>query len=136
MGLLTIRSIKARQPKVKVVVFTQSTSSKDMLGAITNGADGYLLKDSRGETLLRELEAVMLSGTVFSPAPSPPPFQTLTSREVTVLEMACYSAKEAGARLFITSNTVKYHVGGIRRRLLLTNRAEYITWAAGHVPLA
>ncbi len=55
----------------------------------------------------------------------------LTKRQREILEMvaAGLSYKEVGAILHLSENTVKYHMGGIVRRLHQKNREQVIAYA-------
>jgi two-component system NarL family response regulator len=56
---------------------------------------------------------------------------TLTKRQKEILEMVATgsSYKEVGATLHLSENTVKYHMGGIVRRLNQKNREQVVAYA-------
>jgi DNA-binding NarL/FixJ family response regulator len=60
-----------------------------------------------------------------------PPETILTLRQREILEMvaAGLSYKEVGALLHLSENTVKYHMGGIVRRLHQKNREQVVAYA-------
>jgi DNA-binding NarL/FixJ family response regulator len=57
--------------------------------------------------------------------------QDLTPRQRQILEMVAGGAtnKEVGAALYVSENTVKYHMGEILQRLHARNRAQLVTYA-------
>ncbi len=59
------------------------------------------------------------------------PGQDLTARQRQILEMVAGGAtyKEIGTALFVSENTVKYHMGEIIQRLHARNRAQVVTYA-------
>ncbi len=148
-GLAALRLIKAELPAVRIVMLTMSAQDEDLFEAIKNGACGYLLKTQdtgeffallagveRGEAALSSgLAARILDEFGRQPAlppateKAPPP--GLSAREVEVLTLVAQGLtyKEAGAKLFVTERTIKYHMGEIVRRLHLRNRAQVIEYA-------
>jgi len=67
-------------------------------------------------------------------AATPPPdglIEPLTTREREVLEQLVDGAsnKEIAARLFVSENTVKYHLKNILQKLHLHNRAQVVAYA-------
>ncbi len=60
---------------------------------------------------------------------------TLTDREREVLDLLVQgitSNRELAERLFVSENTVKYHLRNILRKLHLQNRAQVIAYAVRH----
>jgi len=59
------------------------------------------------------------------------PEEELTRRQHEILEMVAGGAsyKEVGAALFVSENTVKYHMGEILQRLHAANRAQVVMYA-------
>jgi two-component system nitrate/nitrite response regulator NarL len=147
-GVEATRVIKAKHPEMKVVVLTGSDDTDDLLEAMRSGADGYLLKDLTAEELLEELDTVARNGVCMSPSMAGKLFKEvrgrseaprldhinadLSAREIEVLELIGqgYSNPVIGSRLFVTENTIKYHVKRIRGKLNLENRSQLVAWAA------
>jgi DNA-binding NarL/FixJ family response regulator len=148
-GLAALRRIKAELPAIRIVMLTMSAEDEELFEAIKDGACGYLLKTqdtdeffalladvARGETALspglaaRILEEFGRQATLPPAAVKAPP-PSLSKREIEVLTLVAQGLtyKEAGARLFVTERTIKYHMGEIVRRLHLRNRAQVIEYA-------
>jgi DNA-binding NarL/FixJ family response regulator len=149
-GLAATRAISAEMPDAKVVVLTASEEDADLFEAVKSGAQGFLPKDleagqffallagvARGEPaftpalarkLLREFaQPTMAAGAHGEPA--------LTVREREVLELLVQgvtSNRALADRLFVSENTIKYHLRNILDKLHLQNRAQVIAYALRH----
>jgi two-component system, NarL family, response regulator NreC len=62
-----IREIKIIKPDVKVLIFTMRESKAYLNQALTDGAEGYLLKEDADSELLSAIETVRKGGTYISP---------------------------------------------------------------------
>jgi DNA-binding NarL/FixJ family response regulator len=131
-------------------VLTASEDDEDLFEAIKSGAQGFLPKDleaghffqllegvTRGEPALTPLLARKVLGALARPEPAPPTAaaETLTDRERSVLELLVQgvtSNRELADRLFVSENTVKYHLRNILQKLHLQNRAQVIAYAMRH----
>ena len=149
-GLSATRIICAELPAVKVVVLTASEQDADLFEAIKSGAHGFLPKDLEAERLFEHLAGVVrgepaltpgLARKVLSEFAHPTPTRPerapddLTDRERQVLELLVQgvtSNRELAARLFVSENTVKYHLRNILDKLHLQNRAQVIAYAMRH----
>lgn len=58
-GVLATREVKLRYPNVRVLILTTFDDSEYILDAINYGANGYLLKDSLGTTLISSIKNAM-----------------------------------------------------------------------------
>jgi len=148
-GLEATRVIKAELPDVKVVVVTVSEDEQDLFEAIKSGAEGYLLKGMSEE----ELSATLASISAGEPALSPGlaakileefarmardgagkpggPEDELTDREREVLRLVAEGAtnREIASALYISENTVSFHMKNILAKLHLKNRAQAAAFA-------
>ncbi|HSN77254.1 MAG TPA: response regulator transcription factor [Anaerolineae bacterium] len=154
-GLCATRLIHAEMPTIKIVILTTSTEEADLFEAIKSGASGYLLKNletaqlfdylvglERGEApLSRELSSRLLAEFAHQAAaldertaaflPGAPPDPELTPRQREILEMVAggLSYKEVAAALYLSENTIKYHMGEVLQRLHLKNREQAVAYA-------
>jgi DNA-binding NarL/FixJ family response regulator len=149
-GLAATRAIKAQFPDMKVVILTVSDDDQDLFEAIKSGADGYLLKNLREEEFADLVSRVNRGEPVMSPGLAkkllkefaqitqeqrrPQDEGGLTDRERQVLEQVArgLTNKEIAATLFISENTVNYHMKNIVSKLHVRNRAEVVAWALEH----
>ncbi|GBD17433.1 Transcriptional regulatory protein DegU [bacterium HR26] len=144
-GLTATRLVATELPDVRVVILTASDDEADLFEAIKSGAQGYLLKNLEADEFFRALEAVMAGEPVLTPrlarrllqelAQRPATQEqaaALTDREREILELLVQgvtSNRELAERLFISENTVKYHLKNIMSKLHLENRAQVIAYA-------
>ena len=147
-GADATRAILEEHPSCKIVFITMSEQDQDLFAAVRSGAKGYLLKNMRPAKLISSLRAVEkgesalsrsmtlrlmeeLARTKASPGLVEP---TLTRRETEVLrELAAgCSNQEIAERLFISENTVKYHVHSILEKLNISDRKDAATYAREH----
>jgi DNA-binding NarL/FixJ family response regulator len=155
-GLEATRLIKAEMPQVKIVILTVSDDDEDLFEAIKSGAEGYLLKNIKAKEFLARLSGVAKGEAAISPllatkiieefsrqmkeAVAPPSVSELTEREIDVLKLVTDGAlnKEIATTLYITENTVKYHLRNIMEKLHLRNRAQVAAYAVskGIIPHA
>jgi DNA-binding NarL/FixJ family response regulator len=153
-GLEATRLIKTKHPDIKIVMLTVSDDEQDLFEAVKSGAQGYLLKDleadrffdaldatQRGEAVLPTRLAGRLLDEFRAQARKVGEAQEgsgpLSVREEEVLDLVAQGLtnREAAERLYISENTVKYHMKNILDKLHLQNRAQVISWAARHRPL-
>lgn len=150
-GLAATRLICAEMPEVRVVVLTASDDDADLFEAVKSGAQGYLPKSLEAEEFFAFLDGVLRDEPALTPvlarkvlgefarAPKEPvqqrPGSTLTERERDVLEMlvsGVTSNRELANKLFVSENTVKYHLRNILDKLHLNNRAQVVAYAVRH----
>ncbi|GLZ31288.1 DNA-binding response regulator [Lentzea sp. NBRC 105346] len=143
-GLAAARELHAVAPGVKVVMLTTFGEDENIVRALSDGAAGFLLKDSAPEELLRAVRAVHNGEAYLSPmvtsrvvgmvASSGQPkrqeavrqVQRLTEREVEVLTLLGQGMSNAdvGQKLHMSEATVKTYVSRLLAKLGLTNRVQ------------
>lgn len=146
-GLEATRAIKAEFPDIKVIILTVSDDEQHLFEAIKSGAEGYLLKNLREEEFSELVDRLSRGEPVMSPGlarrllqefarlkqekHTPGAETVLTDREREVLEPLSkgLTNKEIAAALFISENTVNYHMKNILSKLHLRNRSEVVAWA-------
>ncbi|WP_027019159.1 LuxR C-terminal-related transcriptional regulator [Corynebacterium sputi] len=134
-GVTATEKIRSLPGAPQVLVITNYSTDADILGAVSAGAVGYLLKDSgpdeliagvrdasRGRTVLSQKIAGRLMGRLSQPAVE------LTAREVEVLELvaAGHSNRKIASQLVLTEATVKSHLVHIFTKLDVTSRTEAV----------
>ncbi|MGW0044108.1 response regulator [Rhodococcus sp. NPDC003348] len=145
-GIEATRRMTAGEPAPKVVVLTTFDNDEYVIGAISAGASGFLLKDAQPEELLAALRTVHRGDAVIAarstrrllqhvgPILSGPPQRLpddLTPREVEVLEAMAYglSNAEIAARFHVSEATVKTHVGRVLSKTDSRDRVQAVVFA-------
>ena len=147
-GLEATRLIKAELPEVRIVMVTVSDEEEDLFEAIKSGAQGYVLKNMSGDEFGRVLtdiaggEAPLSRGLAAKilaefarmtrePLAKASDKEELSEREREVLQLVAGGAtnKEIAGTLFISENTVNYHMKNILAKLHLRNRAQAVAYA-------
>src|SRR5690554_4846593 len=67
-GLETLEKLRAAEVTSRIVMLTVSDADEDVIGAISRGADGYLLKDMEPEELLNQINRALEGKMVMSEA--------------------------------------------------------------------
>lgn len=145
-GVEAVKSLRnlPRGNELRIMMLTISKNEEDLIGAISAGADGYLLKNAEPDELRKAILQVQQGMSVLSPQVTRFVLQAaiagdhnrnsdsgLSSREMEVL--ACLSqgktTSQIASELFISENTVKTHVRHILEKLVASNRAEAVSKA-------
>lgn len=143
-GLEAMRFLTSCQPATRILVLTSFHDDDKVFPAIQAGAQGYLLKDSGPEELVRAIEQVARGESSLQPSIarkllrhlSKPPSQksdadALTDREIEVLRLVAQgqSNREISDQLAISEATVRTHVSNILSKLNLCSRTQAALYA-------
>jgi len=147
-GLETIRVMKTRGIQAKLVTLTVSDSGSDVVTSISNGSDGYLLKDMEPEVIIDQIKLVLsgkfaiadrLAGSLAEALRKPEakeanPLDSLTSRERDILKgIAQGKMNKQIARDFdISEGTVKVHVKHILKKMNFRSRIDAAIWVTNN----
>lgn len=144
-GVEAIRYIKKVNKEIKVLVLTMYNHEEYLMKALSQGADGYVLKDAPSDELLEAIKKVMKGDSILTPSLTKKLFDYhakqqekeelgLTNRETEVLICLVegLSNKEIAGRLFISDKTVKIHVSKIFKKLNVKNRSQAVIHAVNH----
>ena len=149
-GLEGTRLIKVRFPDTRIVMLTVSDDENDLFEAVKSAAYVYLLKDLEAPQFFEAIEAIGLGEAVIPTrlagnllgefraqaqrADEGDSLGPLSAREREVLDLVTdgLTNKEVAEKLFISDNTLKYHMKNILDKLHLNNRGQVIAWAARH----
>jgi DNA-binding NarL/FixJ family response regulator len=143
-GLEATYKIKTALPDTVIVVLTVHSDEERLFQAIKNGAQGYLLKNIRSETMLELIRGALRGEAAITPGlagymleefrrlsygkpdDDSKPVETLTFREQEVLAQVSTGAsdKEIAESLSISLYTVKSHMRNILSKLHVNSRYE------------
>ncbi|MFM7024163.1 MAG: response regulator [Flavobacteriales bacterium] len=135
-GIQGTQQIKKLYPKISILIITVFENSKTVFDALCAGATGYLTKSSDKEKLMTALDEVVKGGAPMSTHIAKMVVQSfqknmnspLTERETEILSLlaAGKSYNNIGDTLFISKDTVKFHLKNIYIKLQVNNRSEAI----------
>ncbi|MBS0860354.1 two-component system response regulator NarL [Providencia rettgeri] len=143
-GFETLDKLRKRELSGRIILFTVSNYSDDLVNALKRGADGYLLKDMEPEELIVALKEAASGKLVVSPTlasvlaeslrdnttQDDNNITSLTPREADILELISQglSNKMIARKLDIAESTVKVHVKHLLKKLNLKSRVEAAVW--------
>lgn len=146
-GVEATRRMKERLAGVSVVVLTVFEDRAVVVDAICAGADGYLLKHTRGDELLTQLRSVMDGGSPLSAGVARTVLQLvrhldggrsranerldLSERELEVLRCLVQGMpyKQVATALGISIHTVRNHIRNIYAKLQVNSVAAAVSRA-------
>lgn len=142
-GIEATRLITEELPGTAVLVLTSFSDRARILGALSAGACGYLLKDASSEEVADGIRAASrgespldprAARTIISARAEPDPIGALSVREREVLALLVegLANKLIARRLDISEKTVKSHLTRIFRELGVTDRTQAALWAERH----
>lgn len=142
-GIEATFQIKEHLPHVFIIMQTVFEDKTKIFQAIKSGASGYLLKSTSPIKLLEAIQDVVAGGSPMTPTIAykalemfrqadinspcaPPSVSELTERQKEILERIVkgYSYKMIAEELFISVDTVKFHVKNIYDTLQIHSRHE------------
>jgi two-component system nitrate/nitrite response regulator NarL len=143
-GLQTLIALRKTYPDQKILMLTISQNDDDLISAIVNGANGYVLKNTEPETLRHTILQVSAGNSVLSPEITSKVLLAvrrsqgdrnrglLSEREIDVLKCLArgQTTTQIASVLFISDNTVKTHIRHILEKMEVNNRAEAVARAA------
>ncbi len=140
-GIEACRTLRAEAPETRVVMLTSYGDEEAVFASIMAGAAGYLLKQVRGQELIRAIQTVAAGGSLLDPAVTrhvldrmrrlategPGDEVTrLSPQEERVLALVAEGRtnKEIAATLGLSDKTVKNYLSHVFEKLNLSRRAE------------
>jgi DNA-binding NarL/FixJ family response regulator len=139
-GLACLDQIRKTCPKVKVIVLSVFSDPEHIQAAFNHGASGYIVKSVNPLDLPSAIRQAV-DGTVFHALGLPEGDErgsgkaaALTERELAILKAVArgLSNQAIGKELWVTEQTVKFHLTNIYRKLDLANRTEAARYAYQH----
>ena len=136
--LLRAREI---QPKLKMIVLSTSNEPQHIDAAFAAGASGYVLKSAHPEDVALAIRqafehSIYLADSRVTAVASgvrqaSDAASELTRRELEILRLVAEGHTNAtlARMLWVTEQTVKFHLSNIYRKLNVANRTEASRWA-------
>jgi DNA-binding NarL/FixJ family response regulator len=141
-GATCIREACSRVPSMKVIVVSATEDQKRIDSAFSAGAAAYVLKRAHPEDLASAFRQMfsrslyLANGRASSQANLAREADNagLTRREREILQLVAEGGTngEVARRLWVTEQTVKFHLANIFRKLGVTNRTQASRWAHAH----
>jgi DNA-binding NarL/FixJ family response regulator len=129
----------AQYPEVKVVVLSLSSSYDDIRSALARGARAFIVKSVNPVDIPAALRHAHEETVHHAIGSEPGPEDQLraaglTERELTMLKALArgLSNKAIGQELWVTEQTVKFHLGNLYRKLGVPNRLAAASFAHAH----
>jgi DNA-binding NarL/FixJ family response regulator len=146
-GIECIRQIREKCPKTQFMMFTIYEDSEQVFEALTAGASGYLLKNTKPEKIIEAIKELYAGGAPmttgiarrvvhsFQKQNLPADERAkLSVRENEVLSLLAKGLlyKEIAQKLRISFGTVRQHIHNIYEKLHVQNKTEAINKAFGN----
>lgn len=142
-GIEVTRQVRGVGLSVGILVLTAFDDDPYVMAALEAGVNGFVLKTSEAEEIVKAVQAIARQQSVLDPALvgkvmraaarlKPPLAETLTLRELDVLREAARGEtnKAIGVTLDISDRTVQGHLRNIYEKLHVSNRTEAVVKAA------
>jgi len=142
-GLTCLREARQRIPELRAIVLSLSDDSNEIDSALQAGASAYVLKSAHPDDLASAVRQAFAHSVYFAPQAGSWNENTLhrgmesadraelTKREREILQLVAegYSNAQLARMLWVTEQTVKFHLSNVYRKLNVSNRTEAARWA-------
>ena len=142
-GLDVFRQVRLSVPELRAIVLSSRHDPSDIDGALAAGASAYVVKTAHPDDVASAVRQAF-DHSVFMPGARPAGTTTaskqptvterpggLTRRELEILKLVAegHSNATLARMLWVTEQTVKFHLSNIYRKLEVTNRTGASRWA-------
>jgi len=140
----TLDQARAASPGTRWVVLSERMDDAEREAVFSRGGWAYCAKSAEPDDLGAAIRQLFAPSIYFADALPHPTLQIpasisdalsgLTKREIEVLRLAAdgHSNSELARELWVTEQTVKFHLSNIYRKLGVANRTEASHWALKH----
>jgi DNA-binding NarL/FixJ family response regulator len=135
-----VRKAHELHPELKAVVLSATAQPTQIESAFAAGASVFCVKTAAQDDLMTGIRqafeaSIYLARSATEPAPHRPVAlevaPELTRREMEILQLVAegHSNSQLARMLWVTEQTVKFHLSNIYRKLDVANRTEASRWA-------
>jgi DNA-binding NarL/FixJ family response regulator len=145
-GVATLAWLKAKHPRIRVIILTMHNEESIIAHMIESGAHGFLLKNDPIETLIDGIHSVIDTGYYFDDRVSKalltrlitgekikPKFNKveLTERETQIIQLICeeFTNKEIADKLCLSVRTIDGHREQILQKINARNTVGIVMYA-------
>lgn len=143
-GIEGLKKIRLVNDEVKILMLTVFDDNKNVFEAISNGANGYILKKTPPAKLLEYIQEAQTGGAPMSSSIATQVLKmftaannqkgedySLSDREKQVLQLLVngYSYKMISSEMFIAIDTVRSHIKKIYEKLHVNSKSEAVAKA-------
>ncbi|MDD3225215.1 MAG: response regulator transcription factor [Clostridium sp.] len=141
-GIKTSNIVKKNYPNIKIIILTTFNEDEYIFDGINSGINGYLLKDSEIDYIIKSIKEAFNNKMMFDPSVTPKLVNALsnktvnsnkteilgllTEREREIVKLVAYgkSNNEISKILFISEGTVKNYISRILKKLGFQRRTQ------------
>jgi NarL family two-component system response regulator LiaR len=138
-----VRVARERAPGVRIIVLSSVADPEQIDRALKAGVVAYVIKTAQSDDLASAVRQAFEHSIFFPGTPEMSAGATeaasalatpLTKRELEILRLVAegHSNADMARKLWVTEQTVKFHLSNIYRKLDVANRTEAGRWAQLH----
>jgi DNA-binding NarL/FixJ family response regulator len=146
-GLTCLRDARQHVPELRGIVLSLSEDTQQIDAALQAGASAYVLKSAHPDDLASAVRQAFAHSVYFASSAglwngqpqngngnASADRADLTKREREILQLVAegYSNAQLARMLWVTEQTVKFHLSNVYRKLNVSNRTEAARWAQLH----
>ena len=145
-GIDLAEQVKTKHSTIKILMLTMHKNKQFFYGAMSAGADGYLIKSDSDEELLLAINKIRDGRTYISPYLADDftedvlgayrnqetnPFKGLTKREKQILKLVVdgLTSKDMAKKLNLSPRTVDHHRSNLLKKFRMKNSVDLVNYA-------
>jgi two-component system, NarL family, response regulator DevR len=131
-GIECVREARERMPELSAIVLSMRCEPRIVDAAIDAGAFAHLPKSAHPDELAETvMDALAISADGALASETSERSSRLTRRELEILQLLAqgHSNAQLAKLLWVTEQTIKFHLSNIYRKLNVSNRTEAAHWA-------
>lgn len=143
-GVEVCREVRSKHPEIRCLMLTSYSDDEALLDAVVAGADGYVLKQVKGDELIAAIHKVAAGESILDQKMidkarerlrSPEDDErlaTLTPQERRILDLLAegHTNRQIADKMFLAEKTVKNYVSNLLAKMGMDRRTEAAVYAA------